>query len=227
MADRPPQRRHDPAEESGWGSPMPAEYGSLATFLPPLDDSPAPPASSKGDAEPKNAERPAAARGGERSGDPAAAPRPGEQGGAATPASGRPERRRWFRKAAPAGEGPEPSTNGVSADRDGVPVWAPPAAAGRGGCGRERGCGRRWQGGRFGGADPLGCPGSPGRSWRGPPDTGSGPGRGCRWQWQDGWRRGRRTCVRRHHGGPGEPGRGRQRHSAGRGWRQRRVPAGR
>ena len=37
MADQPAQRGYDPAEESGWGSPMPAEYGSLTTFLPPLE----------------------------------------------------------------------------------------------------------------------------------------------------------------------------------------------
>lgn len=40
MADSPARRDYDPsAEQSGWGSPMPAEYGSLTAFLPPLDDS--------------------------------------------------------------------------------------------------------------------------------------------------------------------------------------------
>ncbi len=39
MADRPARRGLDPAgEDGGWGSPMPAEYGSLTSFLPPLDD---------------------------------------------------------------------------------------------------------------------------------------------------------------------------------------------
>jgi len=43
MADTPARRGYDPArEESGWGSPMPVEYGSLAAFLPPLSDT-APP----------------------------------------------------------------------------------------------------------------------------------------------------------------------------------------
>ena len=42
MADRPARRGLDPSgEEAGWGSPMPAEYGSLTAFLPPLEETPA------------------------------------------------------------------------------------------------------------------------------------------------------------------------------------------
>jgi hypothetical protein len=39
MADHPARRGYDPAgEDTGWGSPMPAEYGSLTAFLPPLEE---------------------------------------------------------------------------------------------------------------------------------------------------------------------------------------------
>jgi hypothetical protein len=39
MADHPSRRGPNPGgEETGWGSPMPAEYGSLTAFLPPLEE---------------------------------------------------------------------------------------------------------------------------------------------------------------------------------------------
>jgi hypothetical protein len=41
MAEYPVRRGYDPVgEETGWGSPMPAEYGSLTAFLPPLEEAP-------------------------------------------------------------------------------------------------------------------------------------------------------------------------------------------
>jgi Transmembrane domain of unknown function (DUF3566) len=43
MADHPARRGYDPADdETGWGSPMPAEYGSLTAFPPPLADASSP-----------------------------------------------------------------------------------------------------------------------------------------------------------------------------------------
>ena len=135
MADRPAQRGYDPAEESGWGSPMPAEYGSLTTFLPPLDDPPERPPSNRGpdEAERERAgERPAAPRRGERNaGGAAAAPR-GEGSDDPPVAARRPDRRWWSRKAAPGAETPQHASNGASADNHAAPVWAAPAVAAAG-----------------------------------------------------------------------------------------------
>lgn len=119
MADQPAQRGYDPAEESGWGSPMPAEYGSLTTFLPPLDDSSAPGASPR-DQEPgsegRSVERPPGPRRPDRT-----AERPGS--------ARRSERRWWVRKPAPAEDAPEHQSNGASPEAGPGPVWAPPAEA--------------------------------------------------------------------------------------------------
>jgi hypothetical protein len=39
MADYPARRGYEPpGDETGWGSPMPAEYGSLTAFFPPLEE---------------------------------------------------------------------------------------------------------------------------------------------------------------------------------------------
>ena len=207
---------------------MPAEYGSLTTFLPPLDDSPAPPASS--DRAMRSREECRAASGcpsgGERSGDAAAAPRPGEKGAPATagrrPArsgGGGPGRRR--RRAT----GPSPRPTVRRRRADGGPVWAPPAAAGVAGCGQRAWPWRRWRGRapcslplpRFTRTE-LACRRS-GQEDRHPPDR----ARGCRPRdghgAGDGGRRvGLGAGVRRHRGGPGEPRRGRQRHSGRPGW---------
>ena len=103
MADRPARRRYrPPADESDWGSPMPAEYGSLTAFLPPLDDPPAAPPAERG-SDPDGPSEPTVER--------------------------RPERRWWPRKAAPTGDGQGPSPNGAPPDNNGGPVWAAPATA--------------------------------------------------------------------------------------------------
>jgi len=62
MADHPARRGYDPAaEDTGWGSPMPAEYGSLTAFLPPLADT-APEPEEPAPPEPRPARRRAAPR---------------------------------------------------------------------------------------------------------------------------------------------------------------------
>ena len=106
MADRPARRGYEPpADEADWGSPMPAEYGSLTAFLPPLDDPPAAPPAER-DPDTVGSSQPAAER--------------------------RPERRWWSRKAAPTEDGQEPSPNGAVSESNGGPVWAAPASADQG-----------------------------------------------------------------------------------------------
>lgn len=85
MADRPARRGYDPAaEDAGWGSPMPAEYGSLTAFLPPLDESPAP--DSRGQ-ERTPAARPAQRRWRVRKAARAGDARPSPNGSAPGPAA--------------------------------------------------------------------------------------------------------------------------------------------
>ncbi len=136
MADHPARRGYgQPAEETGWGSPMPAEYGSLTAFLPPLDDEPG----GAGAPEPRG-DRPTGGRGwrGRRAARTAEPPPPAGNGAALVPpsdgaASG------WAAApvASPRPDAPAPRRNRsgpipVPVDTPGAPAAAPEVAAAAG-----------------------------------------------------------------------------------------------